>query len=224
MCFVAEVSVDRSFEFFWYVRYFWQIYDDFHSIFILLHFWDLCQWAFQTPAGKTVRNVTACVTCVQMWWWEEHCNLLAVADFPWETSLLVSSLPRQLSYNRAPKTAWADWKKDADEQKWDPVWHSIGFPGGNSIKTLSSHKHSDLLIRLSVPFTCLLLACLQFSQLKLLIDSLTPPQARVHLGKTSTTKPDFLIRTEFTWVNTVLHSSAGQNSHLKMSLSEYMQV
>lgn len=65
-----------------------------------------------------------------------------------------------------------------------------------------------------LPVFSLHVSSLVFSQLKLLIDSLTPPQARVHLGKTSTTKPDFLIRTEFTWVNTVLHSSAGQNSHL----------
>lgn len=51
--------------------------------------------------------------------------------------------------NWAPHTARAEWKKHADGQKWDPVWHLIPSPGENSsIKTVPSHKRSDLILLL----------------------------------------------------------------------------
>lgn len=92
----------------------------------------------------------------------------------------------------------------------------------SSIKTLPA----DLLLLLWTAYLSSpsMSSVESFPSLKVLIDSLTPAQARVHLGKISTAEPDFLIKTEFTPVNTVLHSSRALDRHLTPSPSQYMQV
>lgn len=155
--------------------------------------------------------------------WSSCCSWI-----PCQRRLLLLSSSHELSYNWAPQTAWAEWKKLAVGQKWDPVWHLMPSSGENSsIKTVPSHKCSDFLLLLlctSYLSSPSMSSVESFPSLKVFIDLLTPAQARVHLGKISTTKPDFLIKTEVTPVNTVLHSSRAQNHHLTLSLTQYMQV
>lgn len=150
--------------------------------------------------------------------WSSCCSWI-----PCQRRRLLWSSSHQLSYNCAPQTARAECKKHAVGQERDPVWHSMLSPGEHtSIKTVPS----DLLLLLCTAYLSSpsMSSVESFPSLKVLIDLLTPAQARVHLGKISTTEPDFLIKTEFTPVNTVLHSSRAQDRHLTLSPSQYMQV